>query len=723
MPLAGRAGKPPLPLQLLRVMTYLLPSAACAAVLLFTSSTIAAQEVAPQPDARAPRWLVTLRDRSFDLTTFATARTAAVAPAAMDAVVADLKARARADQAPLAAVVADLGGTVCDQWWLVNGLAVELAADRVDALRAHPRVARIVRDELRKVGIQTSTNAANHATDLVQALGIRGEGVTVAIVDSGVDSNMANTGRPHATFYRNGNAGSRTGPGLQGSRLLANVQVGVMSPDDLIAHGTAVAGVAVGARWNSGGLADDGHSPEALVVSYSVADDAVGGAYASTLVRAWQQVAADALRFNIKVANCSYEGTFDLGFPDQTAIDELARTADVLVTGMAGNSGSLPGYGYGATNMLAVGACEHDTQRVAAFSTRGPAYLTIRSAYPDLLANGVAMTMPLADAEASVRGGQGTSYSAPQVAGAAALYRSIRPAATADQTRAAILASSRDVTFQQAPPDQNRNATGHGYLKVDALVHAALAAAITTTDVLSASQMTRSYPLPVIAGRAYGVAIAWSRIATQTLFSELELHVAVDGSTLSATTFGNHDEMLRFTARATGTATVTVRATRILPGPTQAFALVATEIPTQVVGGAMVSFGQLCHQISMYIPAQGAPIPGGRYVLTCQPTAITSAPVTMMIGASRTTYLGRTLPIDLTALGAPSCLLSIAPLVYVAVPINSISGRTDMTFPLPRNPSLVGAQVFHQCVAIHPTLNALGATTSNGIEVSIGGTR
>jgi len=700
-------------------------AALCAAV------SIAAANAQTPPRPVQNRWVVTLKERSFDLEPYRAAIAGQASVAAFDDVVATLDTRMRADQAPVVATVERLGGRVLAQWWLVNGLAVELGDAGVQTLREDPRVASVLPDEIRHPGIKTSTNLANHATDLVQAAGILGTGVTIAVIDSGVDENMAGSGRPHATFFVDGDINNRTGGGIGGSRLLANVQIGRMPADDLINHGTAVAGVAGGAHWNTSSVADDGHAPRARIVSYCVADDAAGGTYWTTLTSAWQQVAIDRVRYGIGVANCSYEGVFDLRFSDQTAIDVLAWIGNVVVTGMAGNGGSGPGYGYGATNMLAVGACAPDTRLVAAFSLRGPAALEANRYYPDLIANGVNMVMPSADAEAQSRLAQGTSYSSPQVAGAAALYRSVRPAANAMEVRAAILATTEDVLARQAAPDRNRNAIGHGYLRVDRLVHAAQHAAITTTSVATVGQPL-TFPLPVRAGEDYGIAIAWFRDPTVNpsagTWSNLDLEL-YQGTTLlaSQTSTRNLDELIRWHAHADAQLTILVRPTLLDRNQPQPFALVATNSPH--VAGSLTTFGSSCRaMLDPQLRIAGAPAPeiGASYWIDCSPTGWFTPPLVPMVlvlGASNSRYQGIPLPADLTVFGAPGCALRVSVDIPLPVPPNILGGTTRMTFPVPGDRALVGRSLFHQGVLVDPSLNALGALFSNGVEARIGGVR
>jgi subtilisin family serine protease len=683
---------------------------------------------APAQHPVPARWIVMLEDRSFDLAAYGRVVAERAPVAAVDNVVANLDAQMRQDQADVVAKVADLGGSVTAQWWLVNGLAVALPAAKVDALRQHPRVAYVIADEVRSPGIKTSTNVGNHATDLVHAQGLRGDGVTIAIIDSGVDENMAGSGRPHATFYIDGDINNRAGGGLGGSRLLANVRLGAMSPDDLINHGTPVAGVAGGARWNTGPTADDGHAPRAKIVSYCVANDAAGGTLASILTTAWQQVAIDKVRYGIVVANCSYEGTFDMNLPDQVAIDLVAYLADITITGMAGNGGTGPGFGYGATNMLAVGACEHDNRRVAPFSLRGPAVTLPERFYPDLLANGVNMVMPSADAESGSRLGQGTSYSCAQVAGAAALYRAARPGANALEVRAAMLATTEDVLERQAAADRHRNAIGHGYLRVDKLLHAAATAAITTTAVTTGQ--TLQYPLLARANEDYAVAIAWFRDArldpNSTRASNLDLEIR-DGATLiaRANSSNNLDELVRFRIAATRQLTIHVITTSLYRGLPQAFALVATNDPR--VAGRLTAFGTSCFGTAApSLTMLNAPVPevGASYWIDCTPTGgLALIPMVMFLGASNTSHGQFALPFDLTSFGAPNCALRVSVDVILNVPPNTLGNTTRMTFPVPNQRALIGRSLFHQGALVSPSQNALGASFSNGVEALVGGVR
>lgn len=666
------------------------------------------------------RYLVTLRTQSYDLRELQRAIAQKASAAEVDAIVARFDAAAKGDQKDVVAKVTELGGQVHTQWWLVNALAVDLRPEQVAALRAHPHVLHLVPDEIRRPGIKTATNANNHGTDLVQRFGYRGSGTTIAILDSGLDMNMAGTGRPHATFYVNGDVNNRTGGGVAGSRVLAAFAMGSMGAEDTINHGTPVAGVAGGARWNSTAVADDGHAPDAKLVSYGLAIDAAGGTTGGVLTSTWQRLVTDKVSLGITVANCSYEGTFDERWPDQIAIQNTALVADILIAGMAGNGGTNPvAYGYAATNMLAVGACQNDTRELAAFSQRAPQVWFLRT-YPDLIANGVGITAPSADAEAQSRWGQGTSYSSPQVAGAAALYRGARPSATALECRAAILATTEDVTARQQPPDRTRNAIGHGYLRVDWLMRAALNPLISTTGTLNPSTLQASYSLPVTAGLSYGIAASWFR-TNFTSVGEIDLQLRRGATVIaSAAATDNVEEVIRYTATANESLSVVVLARNGLSGA-QTFALVATEARMSIPG-RFTTFGSGCG-LPIMTPNSPAPQIGRPYDILCSPTGgFPLYPLFMMLGVDRTQHAGLPLPADLTQLGAPGCALHISPMVFLQVPYNTMGGSTPMSLPLPNELSMLGQRIYHQLARVAPD-NALGLSTSAGLEALIGGNR
>src|SRR5262245_24392004 len=167
----------------------------------------------------------------------------------------------------------------------------------------------------------------HHRSVLVHTAGVVGAGVTIAVVDTGADADMAGSGRPHAC-YRSGAPGG--GHGLGGSRLLQNVALTAFAAEDALGHGTAVAAIAAAERWNQSPTSSRAHAPAAEIQSYAIALDATGVSDDATLIRAWQRVAADRARLGTRVAVNAYTGSPDPAHPVQRALDACALQADVL---------------------------------------------------------------------------------------------------------------------------------------------------------------------------------------------------------------------------------------------------------------------------------------------------------------------------------------------------------------------------------------------------------
>ena len=124
-----------------------------------------------------------------------------------------------------------------------------------------------------------------------------------------------------------GDTNNRSGGGLAGSRLLGNFQIGTVKADDVTGHGTAVASVAAGERWNSHATSDRGHAPLASVVGYAIADDLNANTLYSTMISAWQRIVTDSASYRTVAANNSYLGAYSPTHPSQQALD-MARSMD-----------------------------------------------------------------------------------------------------------------------------------------------------------------------------------------------------------------------------------------------------------------------------------------------------------------------------------------------------------------------------------------------------------
>jgi membrane-anchored mycosin MYCP len=227
----------------------------------------------------------------------------------------------------------------------------------------------------------------------------QGAGVTVAVIDSGIDASV---------------------PQLAG-RVLPGVDVVGSGPadTDCLGHGTFVAGVIAAQPAPGTGLA--GVAPQAKVLPIRQAISADDGSVSDLAegIRA----AVDGGATVINVSASSFRPSLEL----QAAV-QYASLHDALIVAAVSNAadaGSPTAYPAAYPEVLAVGAIDRDGQR-GQFSESGE--------YLDLVAPGVGVT-------GLSRGGpghvvaDGASFAAPFVAGVAALVRSKHPDLTAAQVK------------------------------------------------------------------------------------------------------------------------------------------------------------------------------------------------------------------------------------------------------------------------------------------------
>jgi membrane-anchored mycosin MYCP len=299
----------------------------------------------------------------------------------------------------------------------------------------------------------------------------RGAGVTVAIVDSGVDANPQ--------------FGARVIPGPD---LVAGTKPGIPPGADCVGHGTAVASIIAAAPVP--GISFTGVAPAARILSVKIS----GTDTFPTSVT--PQGIMDAVQFGADVINLS------LATPDdvqglRNAV-EYALRHNVVVVAAAGNDigqggtdandandGTGPFYPAAYPGVLAVGAIGPGGV-LAGFSDRyTPVGVTapgvnVTSAYPG--------TFPAAyDAVQN-----GTSFAAAFVSGVVALVRSAHPGLNAAQVVARIEATAHGGTGP---------GTGHGMVDPVRAVTAVLPA-----EQAGAGLSTRTVVLAAIAG-AFGLAV------------------------------------------------------------------------------------------------------------------------------------------------------------------------------------------------------------------------
>src|SRR5437763_562988 len=299
-------------------------------------------------------------------------------------------------------------------------------------------------------GITVSgVDRVRRATDLTRAnrgLSVSGRGVTVAVLDTGVDGTPADL----------------SGRVVQNIKLADTQSVGVgfnypLAPsslpntDQAYGHGTFVAGVIAGNGQQSGGKYA-GVAPNANILGLSAGDASL-----LFVLSGFDYLMANAAAFNVRVVNCSFSANtvFDVNDPVNIATKMLTDNG-VNVVFSAGNTGpgsdSLNPYSV-APWVISTGATDN-LGKLADFSSRGEFGSALF--HPTLVATGVntvslrtstvAAVTTVEGAAATDKGlsaselpyyttGNGTSFSAPQVAGVIALMLEANPNLTPAQVR------------------------------------------------------------------------------------------------------------------------------------------------------------------------------------------------------------------------------------------------------------------------------------------------
>ncbi len=482
------------------------------------------------PEAPSDSWLVQFTERSFDLEPL---RSAIVTGDSAEAqrLIREFEASAKTDQDDFRRAVEARGGKVRSHWWIINGCHVRASAAAATELATLPNVFRVEKDEFAK-GTDNGKplDHFNHGTELLYSIGLDGTSLNdsiIAILDSGLDENVAGIGRPHRAFYRDGDPSTTTPGGIGGSRIVLSQQFGVMPTDDAHGHGTRVGAIAAGANWGTPS-ATDGHAKGALIANYAIGDSIGpgGGIFAlySSMISAWQQVLVDRATHNIVVANLSFGGEQDPLHATQQALDSAARIGDILICVSAGNSGPSAFTGQqSCANGLAVASAFEDSHAILTESSRGPMVNDSQRTYPDITAVAMAR-VPNTDCEDVNDLFGGTSAASARVAGAAMTLRASVPSLQADETKAILLASSYDISERN--PSMSVNAYGAGLMRQDQALITAATVTQHARDLITTPGTTLSLGIPTVQGQHYRVALAWMRgHFTSTNWSDLNLAV------------------------------------------------------------------------------------------------------------------------------------------------------------------------------------------------------
>ena len=366
-----------------------------------------------------------------------------------------------------AGAVSLVAGSVLDSYSFVHSVKAEMTPASRALLGSIPGIT-VVPDS--KVSVQGESTEPHTGSDAflqqtgattLASNGDTGQGVTVAVLDTGID-NL---------------------PDFAGRLIGGTDLTGGGNPfDDSYGHGTFVAGLIAGDGASSGGEYS-GEAPGADLVSIKVAG-ADGTTDVATVIAGVQWAIANEATYHIKVLNLSLgfqPVTSTLLNPLDMAVEQAWNDGITVVTD-AGNAGPFNGTILSPGDdplVITVGAVDDLAQPSVAgdemtdFSSAGPT-APDGWAKPDLVASGrsvVSLAAPgstVYDANPSALigtsnfVGSGTSFSAAITTGAVALMLEMHPSLTPDQVKARLLGTT------YAGPVGNPFVDGHGILDADA---------------------------------------------------------------------------------------------------------------------------------------------------------------------------------------------------------------------------------------------------------------
>lgn len=345
------------------------------------------------------------------------------------------------------------------------------------------------------------TVGAIGALDVRSAYGYQGDGVGVAVIDTGVDGTHADLTLGEETVQNVKIAGLQYAAGvdLDTLNLPRYYLEDQQNTDTTGGHGTHVAGI-IGASGQASDGRYSGVAPKADLIGLGAGD----GIEIFSALAGFDWVLTHQQEFNIRVVNCSW-GNIIPGFDPNNPVNVATKAvhdAGIAVVFAAGNSGSktdtLNTYSVApwVIGVAAGGNVEtlNKTEKVvASFSSRGipgddfyhptltaPGTLVISDrAITGATTNATtAATDPLLMAYLDPEGMQylpyytianGTSMAAPHVAGAIALLVEANPSLTPDVIKRVLVNTATPM------PDFQEYAAGAGYLDVKAAVDQALA--------------------------------------------------------------------------------------------------------------------------------------------------------------------------------------------------------------------------------------------------------
>ena len=368
------------------------------------------------------------------------------------------------------------------RYWLIHSIAGTVELSRIHEIIELPGVVFVELDGV--LGIQMEEVVPVHGVDLVwQDTGYTGEGVTMAIIDTGIDGNhtalddldddnTTNDPKIVAFYDAINNPGATNGTEI--------------FPYDDNGHGTHCAGITAGT--GAPNYQHVGVAPHANLVGVKVLDGGGSGSFAAVMA-GMEWTVEKRHEFNIRAASMSLgalTGAIEWTSSEEESVNRMANEmmrAGVTLFIAAGNSGGTATIGTpgSAEDVITVGSLDKNTA-IAIYSSQGPT--EEGRVKPNIAFVGSSVNAPDANTGDGYVALSGTSMATPGAAGVAVLMYQANPDLSPFDVRNIMQETS---TYRQChymlanepcaedliPKNRQNNVYGHGHVNAQPAVEEA----------------------------------------------------------------------------------------------------------------------------------------------------------------------------------------------------------------------------------------------------------
>jgi serine protease AprX len=329
----------------------------------------------------------------------------------------------------------------------------------------------------------------DYSPNTAAELGVTGEGISIAILDSGVDDGGYFPNQRHESLDdlddnpATNDLKRRAGVDFTQDESFLNPRDGTYDPDDIDGHGTHCAGIAIG----TGGEENTyiGIAPQARLIDVKIIEN-YGAGNAGDSIAGIEWCIDHMNEFNIRILSCSYGSMFGEsdGSDEESQTVNNAVDAGLVVVVAIGNdpldvNRNLVPSPAAADKAIAVGSVydrgtiNRNDDTLSTFSYSGPRLDDgdddkLDELKPDVVAYGENIMAPQANSAANYESKSGTSMACPHVSGVVALMLDANPSLTPDQVKMILRVTAESRGTPSYPDLDPKYNTVYGWGIVDA---------------------------------------------------------------------------------------------------------------------------------------------------------------------------------------------------------------------------------------------------------------